>query len=116
MNLLTDIPPNVRLAAYLTAWLTGTLSQGTAVVWAAVAAASPDVSMPMWLVITAAALGFITSQLNLLARANVPSYEDVVDGEAAPPDERGAANWFQITVVILLGLLVLLAAGLVEIG
>lgn len=83
---MTDIDPAVRKVLYLLGWLIGTISGGLGVVWAAVAAASPDVSMPLWLVITTAALQFLAAQLNLVARANMPAYEDVVEGDAAPPD------------------------------
>ena len=85
MNPLTHIPPTLRIALYWIGYVVGVLTQGTTVVWASIAAASPDVAMPLWLVITSAVLAFLQTQLNLLAGSNVPSYADVVEGEVEPP-------------------------------
>lgn len=85
MNPLHQIPPKVRAIMYWTGYVLGVLGQGITVVWAAVAAASPDVEMPLTLVITSAVIGLATTQLNLLAGSNLPSYADVADGETPPP-------------------------------
>lgn len=85
MNPLTSIPPKVRTALYWVGYVVGVVGQGIAVVWAAIAAAQPDVTMPLGLVITSGVIGLLQTQLNLLAGSNVPSYQDVVDGEAPPP-------------------------------
>lgn len=71
MNYLTTIPPGVRVALYWLGYLVGMIGQLTTIVWATIAAASPDISMPLWLVITSAVLGFLQTQLNLLAGSNV---------------------------------------------
>lgn len=77
MTPLEQVPPRVRLVAYWTAWVLGSISQGITVVWAAIAAASPEVRMPLWLVITSAIIGLAQSQLHLIAGSNVPPYRDV---------------------------------------
>lgn len=71
MNPLSSIPARVRLALYWTGYVVGILGQGITIVWGAIAAASPDVSMPLWLVIASAVLGLAQTQLNLLAGTNV---------------------------------------------
>lgn len=71
MNPLQSIPPSVRVTLYWLGYLLGVLGQGVAVVWGAIAAASPDVTMPLWLVIASASLGLLQTQLNLLAGSNV---------------------------------------------
>lgn len=71
MNPLTTIPDSVRVILYWGGYLVGVLGQGTTIVWGAIAAASPDVSMPLWLVIASAILGLLQTQLNLLAGSNV---------------------------------------------
>lgn len=83
-----DLSPKARGWAYLAAWLSGTLGQGVALVWGIVAAASDEVSMPLWLAIAAPVLGFVSAQLFALAGRNIPSVQDVVDGDAPPPVTR----------------------------
>lgn len=84
-NPLQDIPPGVRTALYWAGWLIGTIASGISAVWAAVAAASPDVKMPLWLIIVGSSATFISSQFHVMASQNVPSYVDVATGEADPP-------------------------------
>lgn len=71
MNALQNIPAHVRTGLYWTGYVVGLVGQLLTLVWASVAAASPDVSMPLWLVIASAVLAFLTTQLNLLAGSNV---------------------------------------------
>jgi membrane protein insertase Oxa1/YidC/SpoIIIJ len=71
MNPLNQIPSNVRTALYWVGYVLGVLSQATTIVWGAIAAASPDVAMPLWLVIVSAVVAFAQTQLNLLAGSNV---------------------------------------------
>jgi hypothetical protein len=73
---LTAIPPKVRAWLYWVGYVVGVLGQSLTVVWGAVAAGSPDVSMPTWLVIASAVLGLLQTQLNLLAGSNVPDAND----------------------------------------
>lgn len=88
MNPLTNIPPKIRLILYWCGYMVGVVGQGTTIVWGAIAAASPAVTMPLGLVIASAVLGLLQTQLNLLSGSNVPSYQDVVDGDVPPPDEH----------------------------
>lgn len=71
MNALQSIPANVRTTLYWIGYVLGVLGQGLTVTWASIAAASPDVSMPLWLVIASGLLGLAQTQLNLLAGSNV---------------------------------------------
>lgn len=71
MNPLQQIPSGLRTWLYWTGYLVGVVSQGTTVVWAAVAATDPDVEMPLALVITSAVLAFLQTQLNLVSGSNV---------------------------------------------
>lgn len=97
MNPLTQIPPEVRAVLYWAGYLIGILGQGLTIVWGSIAAASPDVTMPLWLVVASAVLGLLQTQLNLLAGSNLPSYSDVVEDEAGPvaaagPGDRGEVD------------------------
>lgn len=76
MNPLNQIPTKVRVYLYWAGYVAGVLGQGTTIVWGAIAAASPDVTMPLGLVIFSAVLGLAQTQLNLLAGSNVstPDY------------------------------------------
>lgn len=85
MSPLQSIPPRIRATLYWVGYVLGVLGQGLTIVWGSIAAASPDVAMPLWLVIASAVLGLAQTQLNLLAGSNLPSYTDVVEGEAVPP-------------------------------
>lgn len=83
---LTAVPPRVRARLYWAGYVLGVLGQGVTIVWGAVAASSPDVAMPLWLVIVSAVLGLLQTQLNLLAGSNLPSLHDVVAGEVTAVD------------------------------
>lgn len=71
MNPLQNIPAHVRTVLYWIGYVLGMVAQVLTIVWASVAAASPDVEMPLWLLITSAVLAFLTTQLNALAGSNV---------------------------------------------
>lgn len=81
MNNLTSIPFAVRRTMYWTAYVLGNVSSVLAIFWGAVAAASPGVEMPVWLTITGGVVTLMTTQLHGLAIGNMPSVEDVVDGD-----------------------------------
>lgn len=83
MNPLTSIPPKIRAILYWVGYALGVVSQGTTIVWGSVAAASPDVEMPMTLLIVSAVVAFLQTQLNLLAGSNLPSLEDAIEGNAS---------------------------------
>lgn len=93
MTPLSSIPAHVRLWLYWAGYVLGILGQGITIVWGAVAAASPDVSMPLWLVIASAVLGLAQTQLNLLAGTNVTTPErnerpadSLIYGDHAPEE------------------------------
>lgn len=88
MNPLQTIPKSVRTALYWTGYVAGMLGQGVTIVWGAIAAASPNVSMPLWLVVASAVLGLAQTQLNLLAGANVDPPLDPSADELYVPDHR----------------------------
>lgn len=71
MNALQSIPAHIRTVLYWIGYVAGVLGQGITLVWGAVAAASPEVQMPLALVIASAVLGLLQTQLNLLAGSNV---------------------------------------------
>jgi hypothetical protein len=71
MTPLQSIPANVRTTLYWIGYVAGVLGQGITLVWGAIATASPDVTMPLGLVIASAVLGLLQTQLNLLAGSNV---------------------------------------------
>ena len=77
MSPLQSIPAHVRTALYWVGYVFGVLGQGITIVWGAVAAASPHVSMPLWLVIASATIGLAQTQLNLLAGSNVTERQAV---------------------------------------
>jgi hypothetical protein len=76
VNPLTQIRPEVRAVLYWAGYLVGILGQGLTIVWGSIAAASPDIEMPLWLVVASAVLGLLQTQLNLLAGSNLPSRDD----------------------------------------
>jgi hypothetical protein len=95
MNPLHQIPPKIRLALYWSGYILGVVSSGITVVWGSIAAASPDVTMPLGLVVTQGVVTMLTTQLNLLAGSNLPSAQDVIDGEVtvvATPDPLGGEH------------------------
>lgn len=101
MNPLQSIPAHVRTTLYWIGYVVGVVSQSITAVWAVIAAASPDVSMPLWLVIASALLAIAQTQLNLLAGANVtdprtvsvqaPSAATTITAEVAF-DDRAAGD------------------------
>lgn len=84
MNALQSIPAHIRTILYWVGYVAGVLGQGITLVWGAVAAASPDVKMPLGLVIVSAVLGLLQTQLNLLAGSNVTDPNTVTT--QAPPE------------------------------
>lgn len=96
MNPLQQIPANVRAILYWTGYVVGVLTQGITIVWGAIAAASPDVTMPLGLIIASAVLGMLQTQLNLLSGSNVHAYA----GEHRA-DEDGRAS---LTLTLVLAL------------
>lgn len=94
MSPLQSIPANVRTTLYWIGYVAGVLGQGITLVWGAVAAASPDVTMPLGLVIASSVLGLLQTQLNLLAGSNV-SDPNTVTTQA--PDEAVVTTQVNLT-------------------
>ena len=100
-NPLTSLPPRVRQGLYLLYALAG-------VALAVLPIYDVDVAREAQvLVILGAAFG-------LTAASNVPSYTDVVEGDAAPP-ERGAIDAVTALVVVVLVVVLLLLLGLIPV-
>ena len=77
MNPLQQIPAHVRTVLYWIGYVLGVVSQAITITWGAVAASSPDVEMPLWLVIASAVIALAQTQLNLLAGSNVAEQQTV---------------------------------------
>lgn len=99
-NPLTALPPRVRQGFYVIAAFVG-LFLGACQVYGAEELGPLDVSKALEV------LGYLSVALGLTAAANVPSYQDVADGEVPPPDERGAVDVAQALLVVLLVLVIL---------
>ena len=96
-NPLTNLPPRLRLAAYTILGL------------AALALAAYKASEGDWVefaVLLLGSLGFGTSA------SNVPSYRDVVEGDAPPPDELGQVPWNTIIGALVVVFLVVVILSL----
>jgi len=66
-----SLPPRVRVALYWSGYALGSLAALLTLVSGSIAAASPDVTLPVWVPIAAAAVGLVAAQLNGLAAQNV---------------------------------------------
>lgn len=83
MNPLDSLP-RVRAALYLVQWVVNgalTLAGGYFVL----AGVGVD-DLPRWYVITVGMAPLLWTYLGITAQANTPSYEDVVEGDAPPPE------------------------------
>lgn len=100
MTILTTIPPHVRSSLYLASALVG-LGLGAAQVGYQAA----EAGFPTWLKVALSVYAFLAGALGLTAASNTPSYQDVVEGDVPPPDERGASDF--VTVVVVLAIVVL---------
>lgn len=113
MNPLTAMPPKVRSAVY---WV-------YAVVGIAFGALQVYQVETLWgesLVKIMAVYAYLGTALAITAGSNMPSAQDVADGDApmpAPePDERGAIDTGTAIVLCILVLLVLILVGAVRLG
>ena len=101
MNPLQSIPPVVRKWAYLVYALVGLVLGGLQVYGVANLGAL-DVSKSLEV------LAYIGIPLGFTAASNLPSYEDVVEGDAAPPrDQLGVMSLERVLVIVILGLFAL---------
>lgn len=101
MNPLTALPPQVRQVFY---WLYATIGVvlGGFQVVGATEILGADLTKTM------AVFAYVGTALAVTAGSNVPSYRDVVEGDAAPPDEFGHIGVLE-AVLILVAVVVLLA-------
>lgn len=111
MNPLQSIPPKVRQVAYLVAALAGVVLGALQVGYA-----SADAPQPTWVDVAFDVLGYLVVALGLTAASNLPSYEDVVEGDAPAPDVRGRhelghTSLVTALIVVALVLLILFLLG-----
>lgn len=104
-NPFAMIPPKARQWLYLAYALIG-LVLGGVQVYGLSHLGSLDVGKALEV------LAYVGIPLGFTAASNMPSYEDVAEGDAAPPhDDRGAADAVTVLVVVVLVLLVLFLLG-----
>lgn len=107
MNPLNDYP-GARKSLYTLQWLVG----GVLVVAGAYFTLSgTDIdALPRWYVVTAGLSPVVWTYLGVTAAQNVPSYRDVVEGDAPPPDERGeSVLTLAIGAAVLVVLIIVIA-------
>lgn len=81
MNPLNDYPRARRVAYYVQFVVAG------AVLLIGLGYGAAEAEVPTWYTVLAAVTSGLWAYLGLTAAHNVPSYRDVVEGDAAPPDE-----------------------------
>lgn len=101
MNPFTSIPPKVRQGIYLCYAVVG-LILGALQVYGTEQVGSLDVSKCLEV------LAYIGVPLGFTAASNVPSYEDVADGDAPPPERGASALEVALVVLVVVAILVLL--------
>lgn len=109
MNALTNIPPNVRAALYWISFIVGIALGATQVGYQ-----SAEAGFPIWLKVALSVYAFLAGVLGLTAASNTPSYADVVEGDAAPPPERGAVDAVTVLVVVLVVVLIFVLLGFIR--
>lgn len=103
MNPLSD-HPKARLYAYYVTFLVG-LGLGALQIGFQAA----EAGFPTWLKVALSVYAFLAAGLGLTAAQNMPSYQDVVEGDARPPrNQIGAMSPERALVIIALVLLVLI--------
>lgn len=80
-NPLQQIPPAVRSSLYIVSALVGLALGATQVGYQAA-----EAGFPTWLKVALSVYAFLAGALGLTAASNMPSYEDVVEGDADPGD------------------------------
>lgn len=106
MNPLTALPPQVRAAFY---WLYAVVG----VVLGGFQVAQQGEVFGLDLTKTMAVFAYVGTALAITAGSNLPSAEDVLDGDAPMPrDQRGVTDTFvAIMVTVAVVLLILIAFG-----
>lgn len=99
-NPLTTIPPKVRQGLYLAYALVGLVLGGFQV-------AGLETIGDAKVVTCLAVLAYVGTALGFTAASNMPSYTDVAEGDAAPPDERGASDLVTVAVLFVGAVLLL---------
>lgn len=102
-NPFTSIPPKVRQALYLI-YGTVALILGALQVYGTEDIGALDVGKCMEV------MAYIGVPLGFTAASNTPSYADVVEGDAPPP-ERGLTTLGLVLLVLVVVVVVLLLAG-----
>lgn len=109
MNPLNDYPA-VRKIAYHFQWLVNGFLTIAGVVFAATSTGLD--ALPEWYVITLAVAPALWAYLGLTAQANVPSFEDVAEGKADPPEEGDVGVLEALLIVLLVVVLIVLLGGI----
>jgi hypothetical protein len=95
--------PQVRKAAYIFQWAVNLILGILGIVFL-----NTYDEMPEWFIIAGLVFNFIWSYTGLTAQQNMPSYEDVVEGDVPPPQpEGGAVNWLAVVLVLVAIILVI---------
>lgn len=105
-NPLTAIPPKVRQWLYLGYAVAGLLL-GAVQVYGA------DTIFGLELVKLLGVLAYVGVALGFTAASNLPSYDDVVDGDLPPPQHRADTGQADLNTVLLFVALVVLVAVVV---
>lgn len=116
MNPLNSVPAKARLIMYWAGYILGVVGSTITSVWGIIAASSPDVHMPVGLVIGQAVLSVVISQLNLLAGSNVTSEEQYADEVRAwdkAVQTKNEAGVITVNSVLSLALLVLAVLAII---
>lgn len=101
MNPLQAIPPKIRLWLYVAYGLAG-LAVGSVATYCA----ATDQGVPTWVAgVSAVLVGPLAAAFGGIAASNLPSYQDVREGDAPPPRNEG--GYLSLIVGVLLALILL---------
>lgn len=106
MNPLTALPPRVRQVFYVVAAFVGLFLGACQAYDADTLFGAVDVDKALQV------LGYVSGVLGLTAAANMPSAEDVIEGDAPPPDDLGHLDVGQAVLIALLVVLLLVVLGI----
>jgi hypothetical protein len=106
------VPAKLRFVLYWLSWGFSTLAGLVSGTWAIVAAASPDVTAPVWVTIASPVLLLVTAQLNALAGSNVTNQPTLV----VRREEGGYTTMQGVGVALLVVGIVLVVLGYTVLG